>query len=59
MIGTSHHVTTYPFAVLDKMVVFPAAPITTPVGQKSTDWLKSLKAADMLAQVPAPLSYRA
>ena len=59
LIGTSHHVEAYPFPVLDKMIVFPAGPITTPVGQKSTDWLKSLKAADMLAQVPAPLPYRA
>ncbi len=59
LIGTSIHVEKYPFAVLDKMIVFPPVPITTPVGQKSTDWLKSLKAADILAQVPALLPYRA
>ena len=37
------------------MVIFPAAMVSTPVGQKSVDWLKSLK-PDLLAQVPAPIA---
>ena len=37
------------------MVIFPAAMVSTPVGMKSVDWLKTLK-PDILAQVPAPIS---
>ena len=58
LIGTSKHVDAYPFAVLDEMVVFPPEPITTPIGQKSTDWLKTLK-PEMLSTVPKAMPYRA
>jgi branched-chain amino acid transport system substrate-binding protein len=58
LIGTSKHVDAYPFAVLDEMVVFPAEPITTPIGQKSTDWLKTLK-PDMVSSMPKAMPYRA
>ena len=37
------------------LVIFPAAMVSTPVGQKSVDWLKSLK-PDILAQMPAPIA---
>jgi branched-chain amino acid transport system substrate-binding protein len=37
------------------MIMFPAAMVSTPVGQKSVDWLKSLK-PEFLAQVPAPVA---
>ena len=58
LIGTTKHVDAYPFAVLDEMIVFPPEPITAPVGQKSTEWLKTLKPA-MLDTVPKPVPYRA
>ncbi|MFC7692328.1 hypothetical protein ACFQY5_24915 [Paeniroseomonas aquatica] len=37
------------------MILFPAAMVSTPVGQKSTDWLKTLK-PDFVSQVPAPMA---
>lgn len=58
LIGTSMRTDAYPFPVLDRMVVFPPEMVTTPVGQKSADWLRTLKPA-MLDQVPAPQSYKA
>jgi branched-chain amino acid transport system substrate-binding protein len=57
LIGTSVHSDNYPFPVLTDMTVFPAAMVTTPVGQKSTDWLKTLK-PDLLSQVPASVPYK-
>ena len=53
LVGLSSHGDRFPFAVPRDMVIFPAAMVSTPVGQKSVDWLKSLK-PDILAQVPAP-----
>ena len=55
LVGLSSHGDRFPFAVPRDMVIFPAAMVSTPVGQKSVDWLKSLK-PDMLAQVPAPIA---
>jgi len=57
LIGMSHHSDRYPFPVMTDMVVFPAASITTPVGQKSTDWLKTLTPA-MVENMPAAVPFR-
>jgi branched-chain amino acid transport system substrate-binding protein len=39
------------------MVVFKAADITTPVGQKSLDWLKTLT-PEMPGKMPAPVAHK-
>ncbi len=54
MVGLSSFNDRFPFAVPKDMIIFPAAMVAAPVGQKSTDWLKTLK-PDMLAQVPAAI----
>lgn len=54
IIGVSAHTDRFPFPVPDNMVVFPAEMITTPVGQKSLDWIKTLK-PDILDRMPAPM----
>jgi branched-chain amino acid transport system substrate-binding protein len=55
IVGLSSFNDRFPFAVPKDMILFPAAMVSAPVGQKSVDWLKALK-ADFLAQVPAPLA---
>lgn len=55
LVGLSSHGDRFPFAVPKDMVIFPAAMVSAPVGQKSIDWLKSLK-PEMLAQMPAPIA---
>ena len=55
LVGLSSHGDRFPFAVPRDMVIFPAAMVSTPVGQKSVDWLKSLK-PDILEKVPAPIA---
>jgi branched-chain amino acid transport system substrate-binding protein len=55
LVGLSSHGDRFPFAVPKEMVIFPAAMVSAPVGQKSIDWLKSLK-PEMLAQMPAPIA---
>lgn len=45
ILGTTKHVADYDCAVLDNMMIFPAEPITTPVGQESAAWLRSLTPA--------------
>lgn len=57
LIGMSVHTDRYPFPVMTDMVVFPAALITAPVGQKSMDWLKTLT-PDILTKLPAPVAYK-
>jgi branched-chain amino acid transport system substrate-binding protein len=57
MVGLSSHGERFPFAVPDQMVIFPAAMVSTPVGQKSVDWLKTLK-PEMVSQIPAPVATR-
>lgn len=42
LLGISKHDKNYETAVLDDITIYPAEKITTPVGQKSTDWLKKL-----------------
>ncbi|MCC7284014.1 MAG: ABC transporter substrate-binding protein [Acetobacteraceae bacterium] len=58
LIGTTLHHDSIPHAVMTDMIIVPPELVTTPAGQKSVDWLKTLK-PDMLAQVPAPLPFRA
>ncbi|MCO6419191.1 ABC transporter substrate-binding protein [Siccirubricoccus sp. KC 17139] len=55
IVGVSHFTERFPFAVPKDMILFPAAMVATPVGQKSVEWMKGLK-AEFLAQVPAPLA---
>ncbi len=38
LLGTTKRVPEYPFAVYDKMALYPGKLVTTPVGQKSLDW---------------------
>ena len=45
MYGLTKRVPQFPFAVLDKMTIFPADMITTPVGQKSPAWVKTINPA--------------
>lgn len=44
LVGTTIRVDDYDFAVLDSMLMFDGDEITTPVGQTSVDWLKTLSA---------------
>jgi branched-chain amino acid transport system substrate-binding protein len=39
------------------MVVFPAEMVTTPVGMKSADWLKTLK-PEIMQRIPQPAAYQ-
>jgi branched-chain amino acid transport system substrate-binding protein len=55
IVGLSAHNDGTPYAIPKDMIIFPAAMVSTPVGMKSVDWLKSLK-PDFLAQVPAPIT---
>ncbi len=57
LIGTSVHTDRYAFPVMTDMVVFPAELITTPAGQKSMDWLKTLT-PDILTKIPPPVAYK-
>lgn len=43
LVGTTVRTSDYPFAVLDDIKVYPGALVSTPVGQKTLDWLKSVK----------------
>jgi len=54
LVGLSAHTDQYPFAVPSRMVIFPAAMVSAPVGQKSVEWLRTLK-PEMVNQVPAPV----
>jgi branched-chain amino acid transport system substrate-binding protein len=57
LVGTTLHTDKYSFPVMTDMMVFPAASITAPVGQKSLDWLKTLK-PDVLDTLPATAAYK-
>ena len=48
LLGVTKKVPEYPFPVMDKMMIVPADLVTTPVGQKSPEWVKTLK-ADILS----------
>lgn len=45
LLGLTKRVPQYPFAVMDKMMIVPADMVTTPVGQNSPEWVKTLKPA--------------
>lgn len=51
LLGTTVHMVGYDFALLDNMMMFDGDPITTPVGQESTEWLKTLT-PDFIDSVP-------
>lgn len=55
LIGTTVHTDRFPFAVMDKMVIFPPDLVTTPAGQNSVAWLRTLT-PDMVNRVPDPIS---
>ncbi len=43
LLGITKRVPQYPFAVMDKMMLIPADLVSTPVGQKSTAWVKLIR----------------
>ena len=43
LLGITRKLPAYNFPTLEKIVVYPADLITTPVGQKSPDWVKTIK----------------
>ena len=43
LLGVTKKVPEYPFPIMDKMMLVPADLVTTPVGQKSPEWVKTLK----------------
>ena len=45
LLGITKRVPQYPFAVMDKMMIVPADLVTTPLGQLSPEWVKTLKPA--------------
>ncbi len=55
VVGLSSHNERFPFAVPDQMILYPAAQVSTPVGQKTVDWLKTLQPT-MVQQVGQALS---
>lgn len=42
LLGTSVQTGDYPFATLENIMIFDGAPLTTPVGQESIAWIKTL-----------------
>lgn len=53
LFGLSSQTPQYPFAILEKMILFPASMVNPPVGMKSLDWVKTLR-PELLRQVPEP-----
>jgi branched-chain amino acid transport system substrate-binding protein len=45
LLGITRKDPAYPFPILDKVAVIPAEIVTTPVGQKSPEWVKTLTPA--------------
>jgi branched-chain amino acid transport system substrate-binding protein len=45
LLGVTKRNPKYPFAVIDKMVLVPAELVTTPVGQQSVNWVKTINPA--------------
>ena len=43
LLGVTRKVAGYNFPVLEKMMIYPADLISTPVGQKSPEWVKTIK----------------
>lgn len=55
LLGITKKVPQYPFMVMDKMAIIPAELVTTPVGQNSPEWVKTVKPA--LLQSPDIKTY--
>ncbi|GAB5601663.1 ABC transporter substrate-binding protein [Thermus sp. FJN-A] len=51
--GVTAHTPQYPFAVLERMILFPKELVNPPVGLRSADWVKTLR-PEVLRQVPDP-----
>jgi branched-chain amino acid transport system substrate-binding protein len=49
LLGVTKKIAKYPFPVIDQIMIIPAAGVTTPVGQKSPEWVKTIK-SDLLEQ---------
>ena len=43
LLGVTKKTAGYNFPTLEKIAIYPADIITTPVGQKSPDWVKTVK----------------
>lgn len=43
LLGVTRKVAAYPFPILDKIEIYPAELAIAPVGQKSVDWVKTVK----------------
>ncbi|MBG7620001.1 ABC transporter substrate-binding protein [Herbaspirillum sp. AP02] len=43
LLGTTRKVAAYPFPILDKIEIYPAEMAIAPMGQKSVDWVKTIK----------------
>ncbi len=56
-VGVSVHSSTYPFAVLNKIVTFPAEMIMAPAGQSEEAWIDAFTPA-ILDKLPAPAEYQ-
>ncbi len=50
LVGTTARDPAYDFAIIDHMMIFPGAELTTPPGMDSTTWLKALP--DTILEVP-------
>jgi branched-chain amino acid transport system substrate-binding protein len=48
LVGVTKKVDGYPFPVIDDMMIFSSAKIMPPVGQKSEEWIATLK-SDMVS----------
>lgn len=45
ILGTTKRVDDFPFAVMDQMMIVPAELVTTPVGKRSAEWVKTIDKA--------------
>jgi branched-chain amino acid transport system substrate-binding protein len=58
LMGTTLHAEGFNHAVMTDMIIFPPELVTTPAGQRSVDWLKTLTPA-LLGQVPEAVKFSA
>lgn len=49
LLGVTKKIAQYPFPVIDQIMIIPAFGVTTPIGQKSPEWVKTIK-PDLLEQ---------
>lgn len=42
LLGVTRKVDDYPFPIIDEMVIYPAEPITAPVGEETLSWIRTL-----------------